>query len=65
MKQFRMKTLLNGHLTFYQQLNLIDFRFYISKDKADEHNWLISLSILFWSVDYSWNGRRKHLKIKP
>ncbi len=57
MKIFIMKTYFNYHLSLYQKLNGVEFQFHISKDNSDEYNWLISIHLLFWGIEFSWNGR--------
>ena len=52
-----MKTYFNYHLSLYQKLNGVEFQFHISKDNSDEYNWLISIHLLFWGIEFSWNGR--------
>jgi len=63
-RRFKMKTCLNYHLALYQDFNKIDFGISVGVSECEEHNWLMNISILFWAIEISWNGRSIKAKQK-
>ena len=60
-KRFKMWNWLNYHLEILQNFNEVGFCLLIGRENAEEYNWLITLTILFWTIEYSWNGRTKQI----
>lgn len=50
---------INNHVTLYQDFNQIGLDIGFSHSEDDEFNMLFHMKILFWSIEISWNGRRK------
>lgn len=55
--RFKMKILFNHHLTLIQDLNGIRFSIGIDQVSYEDLNWELDIHILFWSIQFNWNGR--------
>jgi hypothetical protein len=59
-KRFSIISFFNNHLILIQDFNRIETPYLsYSHSNDDEHNNIISICILFWSAEISWNGRKE------